>query len=187
MRAISRPIPSPVFSLPGHRIGLLAHLWMTVFATFLLGSSVSLHAQQLGERQTVPGGGFSLRTPEGWVVKKDESGHLLTATESKGTNLQARDLPTDLPIASIIDVSMKAMAEQLDTDAFKTKSGLIGTEIFIELRRTDDEILVRQMIFFFEGRPGHKIFVACGVAADQENKAIQSLFEEVVSTVRIEE
>lgn len=149
-------------------------------------------AQALGERATVPGDAYTVRPPDGWKIEKNTEKKSLhaTSTDGSGFNLQARDIEYPGTVKALIDVSMEGVKEMnpstkvLDSEPFKTKSGLEGTLVHIEL--TVSGVEVRQMLFFLNGKAGHKIFFCCGFPKDADSKKTRAFYEEVASTIRLD-
>ena len=155
--------------------------------------SLCVRAQELGERQTAPGGGFSIRLPNGWKVTTIEQDGALQAQGPNGNmKLKAQEVSWSGSLSDFVNQLDQDMRNRnpsfkiLDTNPFQTESGMKGTEVFSEMRAPGNP-LMREMIFFFDGRPGYMVYVVCVVLGRRDNKAVHSLYEDVVTSLRLGE
>lgn len=156
----------------------------------LFAFNISARSQALGERQTIPGGAFTVRFPDGWKVEELAEKKALHAVGTKDRAMQARDIEFSGSVQELKDHSMEALKKNfegfklLDSEPFKTKSGLAG--ILVQFEAVKQGTKIRQMMFFLEGRPGHKAFITCGFLANADSKENRNLYEEVASSIRLE-
>ena len=170
---------------------LIQNLALAIF----LCCCLCVRAQELGDRQTAPGGGFSIQLPNGWTVtKNDQTAALIGEPRKHDMKVIAREIFSTGLLADVVSQVMEDSSKRysdfkvFQTDTFQTNSGMKGTEVFVELRgeKTGDP-LTRQILFFFDGRPGYKVFVVCSALATGVNKTVQNLFEEVINSLRLEQ
>ncbi len=178
-------------SLPASALCSLAFRWLAL--VLLAAFGVSAQAQDLGERLSIPGEGFSFRVPDGWKITRDEKAKSLTAEGTEDMAIYGQEVAFSGPLSELIKDSLTALDKhfvdfkKLDTEDFQTKSGMKGKLITFEHRTTKDGPKVRQMLFFFEGRQGHKIFITCGFRADADNRANRARYEDVAQSIRLKE
>jgi hypothetical protein len=149
-------------------------------------------AQQSGQREMLPSGGFSLRVPEGFEVTKNAEKDALSCTRaSDRATFEARQVEFDGDLAALAKAANDGMQAELtgyrllDQKPFALKSGIKGLKLHLEMRPGDETApLVRQVLYFFDATPGHKGFVTCGALAKQDAK-LHPLWDEIVGSVVI--
>ncbi len=168
-----------------------ARILALVFTVALLGMTVE--AQELALREMLPSRGFSIQVPEGFdVTKNTKKGSLSCSRPSDRATLEAREVEFDGKLSVLVDASVKSMKEQLEgfkvleQKPFALKSGLKGLKLYLEMRGANDGPIVRQVIYFFDGRPGHKGFVTCGALLKDDAK-LHGLWDKVVGSVVVPE
>lgn len=157
--------------------------------TAAVACSLTAAAQELAKREQVPGLGFSLQVPEGFKATKDEEKGALSCTRERDrATFEAREVEYDGELTTLAKAASDAMKRDLvdykllKQTEFSLKSGLSGLKLHLEMRPAKDGPVVRQMLYFFEGRAGYKCFVTCGAMAKDDLK-LHPLWEKVVGSV----
>ncbi len=146
----------------------------------------------LGAREAAPRGAFSIQAPAGWTIEKDEQKVSIRARESSGLALEAREVAYPGSAQSLADASMEGLAntypdfKKISTDPFSTASGLKGVEFVFEHRLKAGGPMIRQVIFFMDGRPGHKVFATCGILAERFTPEVHELYRRVAGSIQAE-
>jgi hypothetical protein len=170
---------------------LTSSSWSRFFAIVLFFVTCTCAwSQTLGERKTVPGGAFTLRFPDGWKLQELAEKKALHAVGTNDRAIQARDIEFGGPVQELKDQSMEVLKKNfeefklLDSEPFKTKSGMNGVLVHFEAAKKG--VKIRQMMFLLDGRPGHKAFITCGFLANADTKENRTLYEEVASSIRLD-
>jgi hypothetical protein len=165
--------------------------FLLLAATVALGLTAA--AQELALREMLPGRGFSIQVPEGFdATKNTEKGSLSCTRPSDRATFEAREVEFDGELSVLAKAASDAMEKQLadykliEQKPFTLKSGLKGLKLYLEMRPSKGGPIVRQMLYFFDGRPGHKGFVTCGALAKDDPK-LHPLWDKVVGSVVISE
>jgi hypothetical protein len=156
-----------------------------------LAVGLTAGAQDLALRETLPGRGFSLQVPEGFNSTKNvEKGSLSCTRPSDRATFEAREVEFDGELALLAKAASDAMEKQLtdfkllEQKPFDLKSGLKGLKLYLEMRPAKDGPIIRQVLYFFDSRPGHKGFVTCGALAKDDPK-LHALWDKVLGSVVI--
>lgn len=154
-------------------------------------STLTAGAQELAKREVLPGRGFSLQLPEGFnATTNEEKGSLSATRERDHATFEAREVEfkgdLELLAKAATDAMSTALADfrLLKQASFELKSGLKGLKLYLEMRPSKGGPIVRQVLYFFDSRKGHKGFVTCG-ALEKDDLKLHPLWDKVLGSVAI--
>ncbi|HXT42225.1 MAG TPA: hypothetical protein VN887_19615 [Candidatus Angelobacter sp.] len=140
-------------------------------ALFIL--SVPVFAAGTGERHVEPVGGFSYCPPKDWAVKEVPGMKYKIAfgpaAGGFASNINVVDESFSGPLSDYVKANVQVLTKMfkglknLGQTDFKTDSGLNGVRLIIQSEQQAH--LLRQTLFFFDGKGGRKLVVTCSTLA----------------------
>lgn len=174
--------------------------WLAAFLMFTNDTPAA--EERLGEPQSTPSGGYSVRFPEGWIVTKDDE--VLKAESGEGANHRQVCLYRQSSMGNYTTTWEEQEKFYLavrgekgitcikvgETEIFKTKEGAEAHVIHTERVDTKDRTLkCRNTVFIFRGKVRNGSFrgLEWCFSPEADIKAAQPLMEAVIETFRFSE